>query len=74
MTDEQERLQGDEDGDDDLEELEPPLPRHVDHEREVVLHDADLVVERPVALVDLEGGAELAVQAVERLVLPRDPR
>ena len=46
LPDQHEQLGRDEDGDSDLEDDEPPLLHQVDHQLEVVLHDAKLVVER----------------------------
>ena len=44
LGDEDEKLRGDEHGDGDLEQDEPPLVDEIDHQREVVLNDPELVI------------------------------
>ena len=70
LCDENQRLDDHEDGHDNLEHDEPALADDVDHQGEVVLDDADFVIERAIPFLDLEGHAQSAVEPVERLVLP----
>src|SRR5208283_1695933 len=65
LPDEEQRLGRDEHRDGDLEHGVPALAHQIDEQREVVLYDAQLVIERAVTLLDLERRAQAPVQTIE---------
>src|SRR5262245_54489686 len=71
LVHEQQKLDGDEDDDRHFQRHRAAVSRQIDQQLQVVLNHAQLVIERAIAILDLERRAQRAVEAIERFRFPR---